>query len=257
MRIGIFDSGVGGLTVLKAVRDRFPRTDILYLGDTARVPYGTRSPSTIMKYSFECAEFLMDKGIDALVIACNTASSYAGEHLRENLPIPLYDVVKAGTEEVLKVTRGMVGVIGTRATIGSGVYQKILQGKGCTVSAKACPLFVPLVEEGITEGEVAGRVVEMYLRDMKGKIDTLLLGCTHYPLLRKEIERFMPEVMIVDSSSPVAHALSLHIKDEGNSSLSLYFTDHSQNLSGMIKTILGKDHSFEIVKELVRVEPIT
>ncbi len=253
MRIGIFDSGVGGLTVLKAIRDRLQNVDLVYVGDTARVPYGTRSASTIVKYSMECAGFLIDKGIDLLVIACNTASSYAGEHLRRTLPMPVYDVVRAGTAEVLTKTEGRVGVIGTRATIGSGVYQKILKEQGCDVRAKACPLLVPLVEEGITEGEIAGRVVEMYLKDLKGSIDTLLLGCTHYPLLRKEIERFMSDVRIVDSSAPIAKELASQIQDIGSSKLSLYFTDLSQNLPDMIKRVLGKDHPFEIVRELARV----
>jgi glutamate racemase len=204
LNIGVFDSGVGGLTVLRAIRKRFPHVNLFYLGDTARVPYGTRSPETVIRYSLECAEFLMGKDIDILVVACNTASSYALKELRNALPIPVKGVVEPGVKKALEVTKGKVGIIGTRATITSGAYQNLLQVNGIDVHAHACPLFVPLVEEGITEGPIAESVVRHYLRGFKeAGIDTLILGCTHYPLLKGVISRFLEGVEVIDSSEAI------------------------------------------------------
>ncbi len=241
MRVGVFDSGVGGLTVLKAIRERFPNTDLVYLGDTARVPYGTRSSETVIRYSLECAGFLTEKGIDVLVVACNTASSYAIDVLRSRFPVPLVGVVDPGVKEAARVSKGKVGVIGTQATVKSGTYQRILRSMGFEVVAKACPLFVPLVEEGLVEGEITDRVVEMYLSDLKeAGVDTLILGCTHYPLLRRSIERFMEGVYIVDSSEAVAKDLDSFVVDSGSGTTELYFTDRYQNLDRMVELIMGE-----------------
>ncbi len=241
MRIGVFDSGVGGLTVLRAIRDSFPNVDLVYLGDTARVPYGTRSPETVVRYSVECADFLAEKGIDLLVVACNTASSYAMDVLKERLRIPVLGVVEPGVKEAVKLTKGKVGVIGTQATIRSGTYQRLLESFGLEVFAKACPLFVPLVEEGLTEGDVVERVVEMYLSELKeAGVDTLILGCTHYPLLKGAIRNFMGDVQIVDSSEAVASALKGEVTDEGKGTTELYFTDRYQNLEKMVELIMGE-----------------
>lgn len=251
MRIGIFDSGIGGLTVLKAVRHRFPRVDILYLGDTARVPYGTRSRETVIRYSLECAEFLITKEIDYLVVACNTASSYAMEELRNNLPVPVTGVVEPGVMEALKTTSGKVGVIGTRGTIGSGSYQRLLRERDIEVFAKPCPLFVPLVEEGITEGQIAEEVARLYLEELKRKeIDTLILGCTHYPLLKDVIAKVLDGVRIIDSSDAVARSLSSAVEDRGKGNTELYFTDDSPNLPDLILRILGKPLPYHIVSEV-------
>ncbi|NPB08361.1 MAG: glutamate racemase [Aquificae bacterium] len=240
MKIGVFDSGVGGLTVLKAIRERYPRTDLVYLGDTARVPYGTKSPETVIRYSLECANFLREKGIEILVVACNTASSCALEKLRKEMPFPVVGVIEPGVEEALRRSRtGKIGVIGTQATVRSGVYQKLLKERGAQVLSRACPLFVPLVEEGLVEGEIPRKVAEHYLKELKGKVDTLILGCTHYPLLKGVIRDFLGDVEVIDSSQAVSESLRRFVRDEGGAGLELYFTDFSQNLQELVSFILG------------------
>jgi len=250
MRVGVFDSGVGGLTVLRAIRERYPRLDLLYLGDTARVPYGMRSASTVVRYSLECANFLLEKGIDLLVVACNTASAHALPALREALPVPVVGVIEPGVLQAVKSTKsGKVGVIGTPATVKSGAYQRLLQEKGLSVVAKACPLFVPLVEEGLLEGEITDRVVEHYLKDLKeSAIDTLILGCTHYPLLKKSISRYMEGVEVIDSSQAVSESLKSLVKDEGEGRTELYFTDFSQNLDFTVSLLLGRTQEVRLAE---------
>ncbi|MFN3598945.1 MAG: glutamate racemase [Aquificaceae bacterium] len=242
MKIGVFDSGVGGLTVLKALRDKYKYVDFVYLGDTARVPYGNKSAQTVIRYSLECAEFLMGEGIDLLVVACNSASSYALDSLRESLPIPVFGVIDPGVKKALEITKGKVGVIGTRATISSGVYKRRLEEYGVEVYQKACPLFVPLVEEGIIEGKIAQEIVEYYLKDLKeAKVDTLILGCTHYPLLKPLIEKYMGDhVKVIDSATALALEIEPFIKEKGFSCLDLNFTDISPNLEFLIELILGE-----------------
>lgn len=206
--IGIFDSGVGGLTVLKEVSKLIPQENIVYLGDTARVPYGIRSPETVIKYSIECANFLYREGIKILVVACNTSSSVSLDILQEKLTIPIIGVINPGVKSALKTTKkGKIGVIGTEATIKSQAYAKKIKEENSSIEviSKACPLFVPLVEEGILEGKIAELVIERYLREMKeSDIDTLILGCTHYPLLKKSIQQFMNGIILVDSAEEVA-----------------------------------------------------
>ncbi len=249
MKIGVFDSGVGGLTVLKAIRNRYKNVDIVYLGDTARVPYGIRSKETIIRYSLECADFLKEKNVDIIVVACNTASAYALERLKKEFNIPIIGVIEPGVMEALRRTKEKkVGVIGTPATIKSEAYQNKLKKEGVEVLAKACPLFVPLAEEGLLEGEITRKVVEYYLKEFKNKIDTLILGCTHYPLLKKEIKDFLNGVEVVDSSEALSLSLKSWVKDEGESSLELFFTDLSQNLHFLIKLILGKDYPIKLAE---------
>nr|1B73_A Chain A, GLUTAMATE RACEMASE [Aquifex pyrophilus]1B74_A Chain A, GLUTAMATE RACEMASE [Aquifex pyrophilus] len=249
MKIGIFDSGVGGLTVLKAIRNRYRKVDIVYLGDTARVPYGIRSKDTIIRYSLECAGFLKDKGVDIIVVACNTASAYALERLKKEINVPVFGVIEPGVKEALKKSRNKkIGVIGTPATVKSGAYQRKLEEGGADVFAKACPLFAPLAEEGLLEGEITRKVVEHYLKEFKGKIDTLILGCTHYPLLKKEIKKFLGDAEVVDSSEALSLSLHNFIKDDGSSSLELFFTDLSPNLQFLIKLILGRDYPVKLAE---------
>lgn len=206
--IGVFDSGVGGLTVVKEILALLPNENILYLGDTARVPYGIRSPETVIKYSVECADFLFKKGIKILVVACNTSSSISLEILKSRFPIPVIGVIQPGVRAALKVTKNnKVGVIGTEATIQSGAYTEVIKtfNPSIEVISKACPLFVPIVEEGILEGVIADLIIERYLTDLKySGIDTLILGCTHYPLLKKSIQKFMNGIILVDSAIEVA-----------------------------------------------------
>ncbi|HIP42757.1 MAG TPA: glutamate racemase [Aquifex aeolicus] len=249
MKIGIFDSGVGGLTVLKAIRERYKNVDIVYLGDTARVPYGIRSKDTVIKYSLECANFLKEKGVDLLVVACNTASAYALEKLKSEINFPIFGVIEPGVREALRITKNKrIGIIGTSATVKSGAYQELLKKEGAYVLSKACPLFVPLVEEGLIEGDITRKVIEHYLEDFIGKIDTLILGCTHYPLLKKEIEKFLKGVEVIDSSEAISKSLSGYVKDEGNSTLELFFTDFSQNIDFLVNLILGKTLDIKLAR---------
>ncbi|HEX9398770.1 MAG TPA: glutamate racemase [Anaeromyxobacter sp.] len=209
-RIGIFDSGVGGLTVQRAVLDALPAADTLYLGDTARVPYGTKSAETVTQYSLRNARFLARHGIDVLVVACNTASAVALPALRAELPVPVLGVVEPGARVAVRASRsGRIGVIGTQGTIASGAYQAAIRRErpDALVTACACPLFVPLAEEGWTDpgDEVVQGIVRRYLAPVReAAIDTLVLGCTHYPLLAAAIAEALPGVALVDSAAAVA-----------------------------------------------------
>ena len=193
--IGVFDSGIGGLTVLKALVELLPHEDFIYLGDTARLPYGTKSREVIVQYSRENTGFLLAKGIKLLVVACNTASAVALDEIARETVVPVAGVIEPGAQAALRATRsGKIGVIGTEATIASGAYTRALQRMrpGVEIYTRPCPLLVPLVEEGWTEGEVAERTVAYYLESLKQSgIDTLLLGCTHYPLLSAMFARVL------------------------------------------------------------------
>jgi len=203
--IGIFDSGVGGLTVLKALHQELPARDFLYVGDTARVPYGRKPREMVEQFAWEITGFLLDKGADAVVVACNTASAASLPRLADEMPIPIWGVVDPGVSAACKLTRsGHVGVIGTRGTIDSGAYQNRLRARGLAVWAQACPLFVHLVEEGLADSEEAEVLAHHYL-DSRPPIDTLILGCTHYPLLENVIRRVVGErTAIVSSAEAVA-----------------------------------------------------
>jgi len=209
-RIGIFDSGVGGLTVQKAIIERLPALDTVYLGDTARVPYGTKSAEVVTQYSLRNARFLVAQGIDLLVVACNTASAVALPALRQGLAIPVLGVVEPGARAAARASRsGRIGVIGTQGTVASGAYPAALRAlrPDAEVVSAACPLFVPLAEEGWTdpEDEVVRLVARRYLGPLAAAgIDTLVLGCTHYPLLRGAIERTLPGAELVDSATAIA-----------------------------------------------------
>ncbi len=247
MSIGIFDSGIGGLTVFKEITKEFPDADIYYLGDTARVPYGNKSKETVIRYSVEAANYLKSFGIDALIVACNTASSYAIDRLRNALDIPVIGVVEPGVEVAIRFTKnGKVGVIGTSATIKSGSYKKLLEKNDMKVYQKPCPLFVPLVEEGIVEGQIAELVVKEYLDGLVDEgIDTLILGCTHYPLLKKTIKKLYPQLMIVDSSQAIAEFLHREkIQFNGTGIRKIYITDESESFE-RFKTVLIGDIPLE------------
>jgi glutamate racemase len=208
--IGIFDSGVGGLTVQRAILDAVPAADTLYLGDTARVPYGTKSAETVTAYSLRNARLLAGYGIDLLVVACNTASAVALPALRAELDVPVLGVVEPGARVAATASRsGRIGVIGTQGTIASGAYQQAIRAArpDAQVLARACPLFVPLAEEGWTEpgDEIVRAVVRRYLAPVReAGVDTLVLGCTHYPLLKAAIAAELPGVVLVDSADAIA-----------------------------------------------------
>lgn len=221
--IGVFDSGFGGLTVVKEIKKVLPNEKIYYFGDTARLPYGSKSKENIERYSEEIADFLKTKDIKALVIACNTASAMALERLKGKYDFPVIGVIGAGSRGALKVTKkDKVGVIGTKGTVKSGVYESKLRklNKEIDVYSVACPLFVPLVEEGMVDDPITDLAIDKYLKSFKGKVDSLILGCTHYPLLEKSIERYLEgsEICVVNPAIEVALELkNLLIKEEKKS----------------------------------------
>jgi len=209
-RIGIFDSGVGGLTVQRAILDALPGLETVYLGDTARVPYGTKSPEVVTQYSIRNGRVLVAHGVEMLVVACNTASAVALPALREAFDVPVLGVVEPGARAAARATRsGKVGVLGTQSTVASGAYQRELAAliPGAEVIARACPLFVPLAEEGWTDpgDEVLRLVARRYLAPIReAGVDVVVLGCTHYPLLAAAIAAELPGVTLVDSAAAIA-----------------------------------------------------
>jgi glutamate racemase len=186
--IGVFDSGVGGLTVLKALRRELPGRDFVYIGDTARVPYGRKPREMVQAFAYGITAYLVDQGVEGVVVACNTASAAALPALSNEFDVPVWGVIEPGVEAARRATRtGVVGVIGTKGAIASGSYQKRLEAAGLRVWAKACPLFVHLVEEGLADSSEAVMLAQFYLLD-RPEIDTLILGCTHYPMLRGTLQ---------------------------------------------------------------------
>jgi glutamate racemase len=207
--IGIFDSGFGGLTVMRAIRELMPFENMVYFGDTARLPYGSKSAETILRYSLENASFLRTQGIKVLVIACNTSCSAALDQIRNLSDIPVIGITEQGVEEVSRLfSTGKVAILGTRATITSGVYQQQILSRCNTLELYpiSCPLFVPLVEEGYVEHPMSALVVQEYLRPLKNRgIHGVLLGCTHYPLLQSTIQHELgPDVHLIDPSTACA-----------------------------------------------------
>ena len=210
--IGVFDSGIGGLTVVREIMRQLPNEKIIYFGDTARVPYGSKSKDTITRYSRQICRFLMTKEVKTIVVACNTATAYALDELEKEIDLPMIGVLKPGAKVAAETTKnGKVGVIATRATIGSESYTHYIKqiNPEATVLGKACPLFVPLVEEGLLEDPVTDEIAMRYLSELKDEeIDTLILGCTHYPLIRKTIGRTMGEgVTLVNPAYETAREL--------------------------------------------------
>ena len=217
--IGIFDSGVGGLTVLKEVIKALPQEDTIYLGDTARVPYGTKSPETVTRYSLQVTSFLVERDIKLLVVACNTASAVSLGVLEKSFTIPIVGVIEPGAKRAVSVTKsGRVGVIGTAATIQSSAYAKAIKkiDRDIEVVTRACPLFVPLAEEGWIDNEVARLTAGLYLNELKDAgVDTLVLGCTHYPLLKGIIAETMGDgVQLVDSAEETARTVAQVLKEK-------------------------------------------
>ncbi|MCF7870761.1 MAG: glutamate racemase [Candidatus Omnitrophica bacterium] len=210
--IGVFDSGIGGLTVLAEIERLMPGENIIYFGDTARVPYGNKTSATVKKFSVENVLFLLEERVKMVVVACNTSSALALDYLNNIFRIPIIGVIESGVNKALAVTSGKIGIIGTKATIESRAYQRNIakKNKKIKIFSKSCPLFVPLVEEGLVNGEITKKTIQMYLESFKKKkIDTIILGCTHYPLLKEEIAKYLQKVNIVDSAQEVAS----HAKD--------------------------------------------
>lgn len=217
--IGVFDSGMGGLTVLSELVSALPNENFIYLGDTARVPYGSRSPSTILRYSREVSHHLLQFGIKYLVIACNTVSAHAEEQLRGEIPCPAIGVIRPGAIAAVKGTvSGRVGVIGTRSTIKSGAYESEIRrlNPALRVFSRACPLLVPVVEEGWMDKKVTESILVEYLSEMmREEVDSLVLGCTHYPLLKKTISEMYADLQLIDSSVETALAVASDLRKHG------------------------------------------
>ena len=210
--IGIFDSGIGGLTVARAIYEQLPHESTVYFGDTARVPYGPKSPETVRRYSREILDWLLGQGVKAVVVACNTSTAHALDALQAASPVPVIGVIEPGARAAAAASRdGPIGVIGTAGTIASNAYARAIQRarSGARVEQRACPLFVPLVEEGWFEHPAAELVAREYLEPLRQAcVDTLVLGCTHYPLLKPLLQRVMgPEVRLIDSGEETAAAV--------------------------------------------------
>jgi glutamate racemase len=249
--IGVFDSGVGGLTVVKEIKKALPNVPIIYFGDTARLPYGNKSAQTIQKYSCEITDFLVEKGCGTIVIACNSASSAAADFLRTKFPeLKIFDVVSSGAKAIAEATRTKkVGVIGTTATITSGVYkQKISEfDPGIDIFTKACPLFVPLVEENWIRRPETKKIARAYLKELKlKKMDALLLGCTHYPLLEKVISGVMGKrVKLVSSGRRLAEELREKNIGGGKGGDKYFVSDLTPHFEMLAGKILGEKITIE------------
>ena len=218
--IGVFDSGVGGLTVAREIMRQMPKEKIIYFGDTARLPYGNKSKDTVTRFSRQIARFLLSHEVKTIVVACNTASAYAVEELEAELDIPVIGVVKPGARMAVDITKnGKIGVIATAGTIGSGLYTKYIKSlrEDAVIYGKACPLFVPLIEEGLWEDPVTVEIANRYLAELIDlDIDTLILGCTHYPLIRSVVGRIMGEgVTLVNPAYETAVALKKLLAEKG------------------------------------------
>lgn len=248
--IGIFDSGVGGLTVFKSIREYFPNEDIIYFGDTARVPYGPKSKQTVINYSIQNTRFLLQQNIKLLIIACNTSSAVAIPYLQKMTKIPVIGVIIPGAEEALAVSKtGRIGIIGTEGTINSNAYKNELLklNKDLEIFSQPCPLFVSLVEEGWLDQEVTRLIIEDYLTVFKEyNVDTLILGCTHYPVLKPAISEFLSEkVNLVDSS----HAIIKHIKP--------FLNDSSDKLGKDLFYVSDNEYKFIKIADMILDKKIT
>ena len=260
--IGVFDSGIGGLTVVSALRALLPNESIFYLGDTARIPYGSKSPQTVERYSLEIAGMLLEENAKTVVVACNSASSVALPKLERTLPVTVTGVIAPGAAAAIAATRnGHIGVIGTRATIKSGAYERALHALDpkVRVSARACPLLVPLIEEGWLSHDITDQVIKTYLAPIVGEeIDTLVLGCTHYPLLRDAIARFLGDkITLVDSAQNCAVAVQQLLQRENLSAprdqigrLQVALTDRPDNFLAVAREALHLDVGEVQIREI-------
>ena len=253
--LGVFDSGLGGLTVVRALRERLPHESIVYLGDTARVPYGTRSPETVIRYALACARVLVARGVKAIVVACGTVSSVAIEALRIELDLPVIGVIEPSASAAVDAAMGrMIGVLGTPGTIASNAYPRAIQTRSTRseVVQRAAPLFVPLAEEGWLTGEVPRLAAERYLADLIGKgARTIILGCTHYPLLRGVIEAEARrlaggEVTVIDTGGAVADEVARFLRERSREAphsragtLEILVTDLPKSFAEVAERFLG------------------
>lgn len=259
--IGIFDSGIGGLTVARAIKNFLPDCDICYFGDTARTPYGTKSQDTVTQYALENTRFLLDKGAKIIVVACNTASAVAIPALRAEFDVPIFEVIAPAVEMALSQPKiSKIGVIGTRATIGSGIYEKLITqaAPDKKVYSQPCPLLVPLVEEGWLKKPETRMIVKKYLHPLKVRqIDSLILGCTHYPILKSIIQQKIGKrVKIVDSSLAVIDSIKAYLDKNSDAmaglgaggELSVFVSDITLQFAITAKMILNQNVELRHVK---------
>jgi glutamate racemase len=249
--IGVFDSGVGGLTVLRALRQHLPQEQFVYLGDLARLPYGDKSAETVRRYSVENVEFLNRQGVKMVVVACATATAWSIELLQAHFPLPIIGVIEPAVEAALKLARQGVAILATRGTVTSGVYQARFASHPLEVHAIPCPLFVPLAEEGLSHHEAAHLMARHYLHGLPSTVDALLLGCTHYPLLAQTIAAAVgPQVRLVDPAASCAQAVARLLKEQdlanpsGTGQIRFHFTDRPPHLSRLVETFLGESGQF-------------
>lgn len=246
--IGIFDSGVGGLTVVKAVQELMPNENIIYFGDTAHVPYGTKSDEVIQRLTSSNIDFLKSQNVKLLICACNSMSAVALPILHEETDIPVLGVVEAGVQAALSKNKKNVGVIGTPATINSHAYQNLLRERDLSLNiwSTSCPLFVPLAEEGWLDDDISLQVARRYLSTLSNDLEILILGCTHYPLLKKTIAKVLPDVDLIDSAQVVAqqarHLLAEKeiLSEETQGDFECYLSDAAPNFASMANMILKK-----------------
>ena len=250
--IGVFDSGLGGLTVLKSLEKILPNESFIYFGDTAHVPYGTKSAEMVTLYSQHIMDFFLKYETKAVVIACNTASAVAFQHLKRNYDIPLFDVVSPSVEYSMKITKTQkIGVVGTYSTIQSGAYKQMFKqfGDSCSVQEISCPLFVPIIEEGWADSAIARDIAEIYLHDFTNSdIDTLILGCTHYPIMANTIQALLPnQIQLVYSGETVGHKLAEYLMKKNCESsfdvlrsVQFFVTDYPQKFDELGSRFLGR-----------------
>lgn len=254
--IGIFDSGLGGLTVAKSINTVLPNENLIYFGDTARLPYGSKSPETVIKFSLEITDFLLSNNVKIIVVACNTSSSYAVDEIQKKSNVPVVGVILPGVMKAVNTTKNKkIGVIGTTATINSNIYSNLIrkQNNDITVYSIPCPLFVPLVEEGWTDKIIVDLIINEYLNPLKiVGIDTLILGCTHYPILQKKISKYFEEkISIIDSGKVTAEYVENILKEskfenndtEPKGNLSFYVSDMPYKFSELGSRFFGREIS--------------
>lgn len=261
--IGVFDSGLGGLTILSALRRQLPHEDLIYFGDTANVPYGSKSKETVTRFSLDIARFLEKQGVKLIVVACNTASALALAQLRKVCKVPVMGVIEPGAAKAAKVSKtGKIAVLGTEATVRSKAYVKALLKKRPTadIIQQPCPLFVPLVEENWTRTRAAREIAASYLKPvLKAKADTVILGCTHYPVLKPVLSKIAgPRVQLVDSADTVAQAVSAFLQQHkqqettGKGTLTVYASDDPHRFKRLAACLLsdpiGKVHLKNLTK---------
>ena len=250
--IGVFDSGLGGLTVVKALKGLLPNESILYFGDTARLPYGVKSKDLVEQYSTQITRFLIKKNAKMIIVACNTATAMALNKLKKDFKnIPIIGVIEPGSKQAISKTSSReIGVIGTIATIKSNAYEESLKKKDRRINiiSKACPLFVPFVEEGLTEGNAINEVVKHYLSLFNNNVDTLILGCTHYPLLKDVISKNTKQIILIDSADAVAKEANIKLQehrllnpDTSIGTLQCYVTDLPMRFEKLGNIFLGEE----------------